>query len=278
MVASDGLCRTLRQSTHSQGWQIVRGRKDKRNDNERNNSEFGISNFADCYGRANNYETNRFAEVAPPAFVSEAPQRPQTARAFQEEINEGNRAFQEEVNEGNKDGTQKKKRWRRLRSWRSMRSFPSRAERERLNRNVNTMSDHAFKVALTGFKINVQKLEENGNKITESLKETEEFIAKSKQLVGIQRTLHQRIFNENMKRLPEVFRREAAAVYAKQLARNTMVQTEGEGFHKEFMDLGTCTRRLEEYDKKLSNLYEQLHGLGNERKRDNQKNFTNFAR
>jgi len=132
MVALDGYRGTPREPVNpSEGWRVVTDRRNRRNPIE---VKTKISTLVDNALREMQHGRDDVVEVAPQTLPAVVSNRSQTTRKF----NEVKVALESEP---------RKKRWRRVRSWRSMSSFPNREERKLLNKNVNTMTDWDFQHA-----------------------------------------------------------------------------------------------------------------------------------
>jgi len=156
MVASDGYCGTpLEPASSLEGWQTATDRRNRRN---QVGIKKKISNLVQQALREANGAVNRVPEVAPPTRVQGMSNRSQTT---------GNPKTVKPVSETEPN---KKKRWRRMRSWRPLSSFPSEEERKLLNKNVNTMSKWYFDKALAEYKRNGKELEEINQDMENTLK------------------------------------------------------------------------------------------------------------
>jgi len=134
MVASDGYRGTPREPVNpSEGWRTATDRKNRRKPEEVKSK---ISKLVENALREMHAGRNTVAEVAPHNTVKEVSNRSQTTGNFEE-------------NKFVLEKEPKKKRWRRMRSWRPITSFPSREERELLNKDVNTMSRWGFEQAIS---------------------------------------------------------------------------------------------------------------------------------
>ena len=206
MVASDGSRGTLREPDHpSEGWQTAMSRSTRRNEKIQEK----IAKLVDQAFREANYPRNVMPEVAPRVPVPENSTRSQTT---------GNLKEDEPVSETR----QKKKRWRRLRSWRAISNFPTRQERELLNRNVNTMSKWDFERAIAEFERNEQKLEEIFEEIQETVNNAKEQAEKAELYLKIQEKIRKKLFKEDMKRLPSHYHSAATCVYTNHSARQNL--------------------------------------------------------
>ena len=115
MVASDGFSGTPLEPTNpSEGWKTATDRKNGRKPEEVKSK---ISKLVDNALREMHSGRNTVAEVASHGTVRGVSNRSQTTGNFKEDK-------PVQVKEP------KKKRWRRMRSWRPITSFPNREERE----------------------------------------------------------------------------------------------------------------------------------------------------
>ena len=180
---------------------------DRRNRRNPGEIKTKISKLVDNALREMQYGQGNVAEVAPQTFKTEVPARSQTTGNFKKE----KVALASEP---------RKKRWRRMRSWRPMSSFPNREEREVLNKNINTMTDWEFQRALAEYERNEVKLEEITEDLQEILLTAERRANRVECILRMQLKLQKKLHTAETKRLPSHYHDAAAKVYTNHAARD----------------------------------------------------------
>ena len=229
MVALDGLRGTLRDLIDpSEGWSTVSNR---RNQGNSESIKAKILKLVDNALREMHGERNNGAEIAPPTLAEEVSTRSQTTGNSKEK----------------KPGLEpKQKRWRRLRRWRPIKSFPTAEERKLMNKDVNTMSKWDFECSLRKvYERQNQKLQELHEAMENSVTNLKRQADRTVCYLQMQEKLKKQLFKEDLKRLPMHFHNAATVVYTNHENRENLFRKRHHGMYELMQEIKELKRKNE---------------------------------